>query len=52
MYKSYIYTTNLYGKGYKTIKHPNKIHMLQKYAIKINILKLSSNKKWIVAYLK
>jgi hypothetical protein len=32
------------GKSYKTSKHPNKIHILQKYAIKINILKLSSNK--------
>jgi len=33
------------GKNYKISKHPNKIHILQKYAIKINILKLSSNKK-------
>jgi len=33
------------GKGYKISKHPNKMHILQKYAIKINILKLSSNKK-------
>jgi hypothetical protein len=31
-------------KNYKTSKHPNKIHILQKYAIKFNILKLSSNK--------
>jgi hypothetical protein len=36
------------GKSYKTNKHPNKINILQKYAIKINILKLSSNKKWII----
>ena len=35
-------------KNYKTSKHPNKIHILQKYAIKINILKVSSNKKWVV----
>jgi hypothetical protein len=35
------------GKSYKTSKHPNKMHILQKkkYVIKINILKLSSNKK-------
>jgi hypothetical protein len=41
-------------KSYKTSKHPNKIHILQKYAIKINILKLSSNKKKMdsFAYLK
>jgi hypothetical protein len=45
MYKSYIHTTNLYGKSYKTSKHTNKLHILQKYAIKINTLKLSSNKK-------
>ena len=32
-------------KNYKTSKHPNKIHILQKYAKKINILKLNSNKK-------
>jgi hypothetical protein len=32
-------------KNYKTSKHPNKIHKLQKHVIKINILKLSSNKK-------
>jgi hypothetical protein len=32
-------------KAIKTSKHRNKIHILQKYAIKINILKLSSNKK-------
>jgi hypothetical protein len=31
--------------SYKTNKHTNKLHILQKYAIKINILKLSSNKK-------
>jgi hypothetical protein len=36
------------GKSYKTSKHPNKIYILQKYTIKINILKLSSNKKYIV----
>jgi hypothetical protein len=35
-------------KSYKICKHPNKIHIVQKYAIKINILKLSSNKKWVV----
>jgi hypothetical protein len=29
-------------------KHSNKIYILQKYARKINILKSSSNKKWIV----
>ena len=52
MYKTYIHTTNLYGKNYKTSKHKNKLHILQKYAIKINILKLSSNKKIkIFAYL-
>ena len=28
--------------------HSNKIYILQKYARKINILKSSSNKKWIV----
>jgi len=33
------------GKSYKTSKHPNEMHILQKYIIKINILKLSSNKK-------
>ena len=33
-------------KNYKTSKHPNKIHILQKYTKKkINILNLSSNKK-------
>ena len=31
--------------SYKKNKHTNKLHILQKYAIKINILKLSSNKK-------
>jgi hypothetical protein len=36
------------GKSYKTIKHTNKLHIQQKHAIKINILKLSLNKKWIV----
>ena len=49
MYKSYIHTTNFYGK--KAIKQANTqikyiyIHYknIQK---KINILKLSSNKKW------
>jgi hypothetical protein len=35
MYKSYIHTINFYGKSYKTSKHPNKIHILQKYAIKL-----------------
>jgi hypothetical protein len=36
-------------KSYKTSKHKKiYIYILQKYAIKINILKLSSNKKWIV----
>jgi hypothetical protein len=41
------------GKNYKISKHPIKIHILQKYAIKINILKLSSNKKKSsFAYLK
>jgi hypothetical protein len=33
MYKSYIHTTNLYEKCYKTSKHPNKIRILQKYTI-------------------
>jgi hypothetical protein len=28
------------GKSYKIIKHINKLHILQKHAIKINILKL------------
>ena len=32
-------------KNYKTSKHPNKIHILQKICKKINILKLISNKK-------
>jgi len=32
-------------KNYKTNKHPNKMHILQKICKKINILKLSSNKK-------
>ena len=32
-------------KNYKTSKHPKKIHILQKYTKKINILKLCSNKK-------
>jgi len=32
-------------KSYKTSKHTNKLHILQNYAIQINILKLSSNKK-------
>jgi len=36
------------GKSYKINKHTNKIHILQKYTIKINILKLNSNKKCIV----
>jgi len=36
------------GKSYKTSKHPNKIYILQKYTIKINILKLNSNKKYMV----
>jgi hypothetical protein len=36
------------GKSYKTSKHSNKIHILQKYTIKINILKLSSNRKWVL----
>jgi hypothetical protein len=40
MYKSYIHTTNHMGKTYKISKHTNKIHILQKYAIKINILKI------------
>jgi hypothetical protein len=40
MYKSYIHTTNPMGKTYKISKHTNKIHILQKYAIKINILKI------------
>ena len=31
------------GKSYKTSKLLNKIYILQKYTIKINILKLSSN---------
>jgi len=50
MYKSYIHTTNFYGK--KAIKQANTqikyiyIYTLQKYTKKINILKLSSNKKW------
>jgi hypothetical protein len=45
MYKSYIHIINLYEK--KTIKQVNtkKIHILQKYTIKINFLKLSLNKK-------
>ena len=33
-------------KNYKTSKHPSKIYLLQKYAKKNYILKLSSNKKW------
>jgi hypothetical protein len=33
------------GKSYKTSKHTNKLHLLQKYAIKIKILKLSLNIK-------
>jgi hypothetical protein len=33
------------GKSYNTSKHTNKLHILQKYAIKINILKLSLNIK-------
>jgi hypothetical protein len=37
-------------KSYKTSQHPDKMHTLQKYAIKNNILKLSSNKKWIVLF--
>jgi hypothetical protein len=32
-------------KNYKIIKHPNKIHILKEIHKKINILKLSSNKK-------
>jgi hypothetical protein len=43
-----LYTKFQWEKSYKTSKHPNKIYILQKYAIKINILKLSSNKKWII----
>jgi len=35
-------------KNYKTSKHQNKIYIQQKYAIKINILKLILNKKWVV----
>jgi hypothetical protein len=48
MYKSYIHIINLYEK--KTIKQVNikKIHILQKYTIKINFLKLSLNKKIVV----
>ena len=38
-------------KNYKTSKHPNKIHILHKYAKTINILKLSSNKKKRVDFL-
>jgi hypothetical protein len=37
-------------KSYKTSKHINKLHILQKYAIRINILKLSSNKKWVLFF--
>jgi len=36
------------GKSYKISKHSNKIYILQKYTIKINILKLSSDKNWVV----
>ena len=43
LYKLYNHTTNLYAK--KAMKQVNKkIHMLQKYTIRINILKLNSNK--------
>jgi hypothetical protein len=41
MYKSYIYTTNFYGKNYKTSKHTNKLHILYQNSIKINIFKMS-----------
>jgi len=33
------------GRDYKTSKYPNKIHILQKHTIKINILKLSKKKR-------
>jgi hypothetical protein len=36
------------GKTYIKSKLLDKIHIQQKYAIKIKILKLCSNKKWIV----
>jgi hypothetical protein len=35
-------------KDYKTNKYINKLHILQKYTIRIIILKLSLNKKYIV----
>jgi hypothetical protein len=34
-------------KSYKTSKHTNKLHILQRYVIKINILKFSSNEQWL-----
>jgi hypothetical protein len=52
MYKSYIHTIIFHEKkAIKTSKHPHKIHIPQKYGIKTNILKLSSNKKWVVLLL-
>jgi hypothetical protein len=35
-------------KSYKSSKHTNKLHILHKNAKKINILKMSYNKKWLV----
>ena len=49
IYTNYTFIQQIFkGKNYKTSKHQNKIHILQNYIVKINILKLSSNKKWIV----
>jgi hypothetical protein len=49
MHKSYIHTTNFYGKKLlNQVNTPTKYIYYKKNAIKINILKLSSNKKWLV----
>ena len=48
MYKSYIHTTYFHGKkSYKTSKHTNKLYIPHKNAKKINIFKMSYNKKHV-----